>query len=742
MSGNTGQRALHNARLRKQRQADASVIFERALALHQSGSIGEAQALYRQILQQVPNHFGALQFLGVSESQSGRYEEADRLLRQAVLLDPRSAAVLSNRGVVLHELGRLDEALASFNRALAIEPNLPDAFDNRGNVLFDLERYDEALASHDSAIARRPDYAEAFNNRANALRALERFDEALASCDRAIALNPGYAKAFNNRGSALFNLGRLDEAVASYDRALGIEPSYSDAWCNRGEVLTALERFDEALASHDRALAIKADLVPAWLGRANILRTDRVAEAFGACERALAVEPDSPKALTMFGLCYANLGDAANAIACFDRVLAIKPDHADAISNKIFLLDFDESSSFERHQAIRAYWWEQIGADIAIRSQLPHGNDRDPTRRIVLGYVSSDFRRHSAAFAFRPVLMGHDKMRFEVICYSCSPIEDDFTRDFQQNADAWRRAWQLSDDQLADRIRADKVDILIDLSGHTAGHRLRTFARKPAPIQITAWGHGTGTGLPTIDYLFSDPILIPAAVRHLFAEGIFDLPCCLTIEPPPPELRCSEPPVLSKGHVTYGVFNRAKKISDGAIEIWARILDSDTRARLLIKDKEVDDQSVQLMLRDKFGRRGVPADRIDFLGSTPWVEHLAAYANVDLCLDPFPQNGGISTWEALHMGVPVVARLGDGLPARISGAILSSIGMGEWVAATDDGYAEIALKYASMPDRLRTIRHELPARIAKSASSNPAAYTRAVEQAYRTMWEDYCSRAT
>jgi predicted O-linked N-acetylglucosamine transferase (SPINDLY family) len=240
----------------------------------------------------------------------------------------------------------------------------------------------------------------------------------------------------------------------------------------------------------------------------------------------------------------------------------------------------------------------------------------------------------------------------------------------------------------------------------------------------------------------SDPVLIPSAVRHLFAEKIHDLPCCLTIDPPPPELRCSEPPSLAKGHVTYGVFNRAKKFSDSAVAIWARILRSDVRARLLIKDKDVDDQSVQLALREKFASHGVSADRIDILGSTPWVEHLAAYANVDLCLDPFPQNGGVSTWEALHMGVPVVARLGDGLPGRISGAILTSIGMSEWVAGSDDEYAEIALKNASRPDRLRTIRHELPGRIATSASGNPAAYTRAVEQAYRTMWEDYCGRAT
>jgi predicted O-linked N-acetylglucosamine transferase (SPINDLY family) len=743
MSTNASQRALPDASLRNQHEADARSMFDRARAFHRAGSLADAQVLYKQILQIFPDHVITLQLLGVSESQSGRHEEADRLLKRALVLDPRSAVLHSDRGAVLRELKRLDEALASCDQALELDPNFAQAFANRGNVLCDLGRYEEAVASHDQAIALKPDYPEAFSNRSNALRALSRPNEALASCERAIALRPSYAEAIHNRATALYDLRRYEEAVASHDAALSIKPDCGDIWSSRGDALYLLERYDEALANFDKAVAINPDLATAWLGRANILiRTNRSVEAIAACNKALDISSNNARALTQLGQCYASQSDTEQAVACFDRALAINPEDETAISSKIFTLDFDGTVGFAEQQAARARWWQQIGSRIAARSQLHHDNDRDPDRRIVLGYVSGDFKHHSAAFGASPVLNNHDKTQFEVVCYSCTPIEDHVTRYFQGMATSWRNASQWSNQRLIDQIRADKVDILIDLSGHSAQNRLHVFACKPTPIQVTAWGHSTGTGIPTIDYLFSDPVTIPAPVRHLFAEKIYDLPCLIIIDPPPSELVSAEPPPLSKGHMTYGVFNRIDKISDAAVSLWARILQADLKARLLIKHRAVDDPSVRVMLRERFGRHGVSSDRIDLMGSTPRAEHVAAFQQVDICLDTFPQTGGVSTWESLHAGVPVVAKMGNGVASRLSGAILSAIGMTEWIAADDDAYVDMALKYASMPDRLRTIRHELPARIAASSGCDPVGYAKAVETAYRTMWKDYCERTT
>jgi predicted O-linked N-acetylglucosamine transferase (SPINDLY family) len=422
-----------------------------------------------------------------------------------------------------------------------------------------------------------------------------------------------------------------------------------------------------------------------------------------------------------------------SAISCLDQSLAIDPDDEVTISKRVFFLDFIADADFAAHQAARSLWWSRVGAKIAAEPR--HDNEFDPNKRIVLGYVSADFKQHSAAFTYRPVLKHCDRLQFEVICYSSSPVEDEVTASFRHMADRWRDVRLWSDDQLALCIRNDRVDILIDLSGHTEGNRLGVFARKPAPIQVTAWGHATGTGLPTMDYLFSDPVMIPQEVRHLFAEQIYDLPCAIIIEPPAAE-RELEPPVTSNGYVTYGVFNRVSKISDAAIALWARILQSDRTARLMIKDAGIDIETVRGTLRQKFLARGIEQDRLQLVGATNREQHLAAYGSVDICLDTFPHGGGVSSWEALHMGVPIVTKIGNALPKRVAGTIMLAVGLVDWVASDDDEYVDIALR--SRPDRLRAIRRELPDRIA--ARCGPIAYTNAVEQAYRTIWKKRCER--
>jgi predicted O-linked N-acetylglucosamine transferase (SPINDLY family) len=715
---------------------DVAGMFAHALAYHQLGLLAEAEAGYRQVLKKTPNHFYALHLLGMFEQQNGNSETAARLLRRALLVDPQSAAVHSDLSTVLIVLRRLDEALACCDNAIALKADFANAHYNRGTVLLGLRRFVEAVVSFDKAIATDPQHADALNNRGNALHELGSFADAIASYDRALTLKPGHVTALFNRGAAFKDSRQMEEAIADFDRALALAPNHTGAWTNRGGALLALQRGDEALSSYDRALSIDPKLPEAWLGRANLLLLSSWAsEALVACQTALAIKPDSAQGLILTGQCHLAQGDAEAAVSWFDRALAIKPDDEVALSNRIYTLDFSEEADFARHQAARSEWWRRIGSKISAQHPPQHDNDCDPARRIVLGYVSAEFRQRSAAYAFRPVLENHDKTRFEVICYSGTPTEDAVTDSFRQVADRWRNVLQWSDDELVDCIRADKVDILIDLSGHSDGNRLRMFARKPAPIQVTAWGHATGTGLPTIDYLFSDPVAIPAEVRHLFAEQIQDLPCLIIVEPPPAELRCSEPPVTSNGYLTYGVLNRISKISDDAIAVWARILQSDVTSRLLIKDKLLDDASIQRLLLERFARHGIAPARISFEGSTSREGHLAAHQRVDICLDPFPQGGGVTTFEALYMGVPVVAKLGSGVTSRLAGAILSSAGMSDWVAADDDEYVEIALK--STPERLRTIRRELPSLIEQRCS--PAEYTGAVEQAYRTMWQKYCA---
>jgi predicted O-linked N-acetylglucosamine transferase (SPINDLY family) len=326
------------------------------------------------------------------------------------------------------------------------------------------------------------------------------------------------------------------------------------------------------------------------------------------------------------------------------------------------------------------------------------------------------------------------------VCYSCAAVEDGVTHQFGRAADRWRDAAQWSDDRLTAQIREDAIDILVDLSGHTKGHRLRVFARKPAPVQVHGWGHVAPPGLPTLDYVFADPVAIPAEVRHLFCEAIYDLPCMLTLEPLPPDVVHAAPPALANGFVTFGMFNRIDKISDVAIGVWSRILAHLPHARLLIKHSALDDPLVGETLRQRFARQGAPAARIDFLGATPRAEHLSAFNRIDICLDPFPHNGGISTFEALQMGVPVIAKCGSTVSSRSSAAILAAIGMPDWIAASDEDYVHLAVDRASRSAELPDLRRQLPDRVADSAAGNTARYAEAVEDGYRAMWRAYCER--
>jgi len=717
---------------------DVAELFAQASAFHRAGDLAQAQAGYIEVLKNHPDHFDALHMLGVSEHQSGHPQSAERLLRRCLLVDPQSAATRFALGVILSSLQRHDEALACYDDLIGLTPDFVDAHLKRGLLLSQLGRFAEAITSYDNAIAIDPRHPDALINKGEALHYLGRFDDAIACYDQMLAVQPNHFAALVDRGCALKDLGRGNEAIAQFNLALTRAPDNTTILINRGETRLSLKQNAGALEDFDRVISINPRLAMGWLGRANVLMLGKqVSEALDACQRAVAIEPNSTKALTQIGQCHALMGNAEAAVSFFDRALAIKPDDDIALQSRIFSLDFG-SGDYALHQAARSEWWRRIGPGISSKHPPHHDNKRDPGRRIVLGYVSGDFRYHSSARVFRPVLQNHDKSQFEVICYSNSPTQDDVTESFRQIADRWRDVVQWSDDRLAECIRADKVDILIDLSGHTRGNRLRVFARKPAPIQVSAWGHGSGTGMPTMDYLFTDPVSVPREVCDLFAEQVCHLPCSIIIEPPPLELRAAEPPATSNGYVTYGVFTRASRLSDAAIELWARILRSDVTSRLIVKDRLLDDVSIQTRLKENLGAHGVTPDRVSLMGATSRDEHLAAYRHVDIGLDPIPHGGGVSTWESLYMGVPVVTKMGDSLSSRIGGAIMSAIDMGDWIAGNEDEYVDIALR--SAPDRLKAIRNQLPDLIA--ARCSPASYTRAAEAAYRAMWEKYCGGPT
>ncbi|MBR0720807.1 tetratricopeptide repeat protein [Bradyrhizobium manausense] len=734
-----GSRAFQNARLQKKFKKDADAALAVAHQAFANGRLADVETLCRRILEVLPDHFDTLHLLGVCLSNDRkRLEEAEQVLRAAIAVSPRAANVYCDLGTVLFDLKRYEDARACQEKGIALNPNFPMALTNLGNTLMHLALPLEALELHERAIRLKPDYADAYCNRGMVELRIGNFEQAAQSFERALAFQPKHQEAMAGRGIALLELRNYSAAEMALNAALALKPANAKVLAHRGRLHLQLRHLDQANADVDAALALMPTLELALRTKAAVsLMLHNATQAMAASKKLLELNPKSMIAINLMGACFASHGDIETAIEHYDRALEIYPAYSDAITNKIFALDFLPGADFAMLQDARKSWWDAIGSVHARRSLAPR--QRDPERRLVVGYVSGDFRRHSAAFIFMPVLRHRDRADFEIVCYSNSPLQDEMTDEFRSFADRWVDAVSLTDDELADRIEADRVDILVDLSGHSSGNRLGAFARKPAPIQVSAWGAPTGTGLKTMDYVFADPVAIPEAARPEFAEKIHDLPCMLTMSEPAPGLYRPDLPMLRNGYVTFGSFNRIDKISKEVLPAWSRLLRELPGSKLVIKHRALDDTGLRDSLIARFGEHGVSPESVVCLGASGRDEHLAEYARIDISLDPFPQNGGAGTWESLHMGVPVIAKLGQTTSGRAAGGILRAIGLDDWVAEDDETYIAIAKRFAGDPAALATLRQELPARIAASAAGNGATYTRYVEAAYRQFWREYCA---
>ena len=715
---------------------------EIAIQHHQAGRLAEAEAIYRQILAHDPRQSDALHLLGVIAHQVGRNDLAVDLIRQAIELSPNVPEFHSNLGEAYRKLGALDSAVAAYRRAIAIKPDYAEAQINIGVALSDQGRMSEAIAAYRKAIEVRPNYAEAHNNLGAALAQEGQIDEAIATYRRAIEIKPDYAEAHNNLGDALRRKCRFDEAIASCRTALALKPGLAEGHNNLGNALKENGQLEEAIAAYRRAIELKPDLAESHNNLGFTLRDQgRLDEAIAASRQAIQLRPDYAEAHNNIGTMLKERGQLEEAVAAYRRAGQIRPDYVIAHSNLLlglhYLPDLDAPSLFQEHRL-----WDQIHAQPLARLIAPHGNDPNPERRLRVGYVSPDFREHSVTYFIENLLAGHDPDWVEAFCFSDVVRADPTTARLQQYAQHWRDITTMSDSQIAEMIRRDQIDILVDLAGHTAHNRLLVFARKPAPIQVTWLGYPNTTGMSAMDYRLTDAYADPpGTTEHLHSERLVRLPETFACFRPAEDSPAVGPlPAIERGYVTFASLHTQAKLNERVLAWWAGILRQVPDSRVLMVATGLDEISRQRSLIDFFGGKGVGPERLEFRGRQSLQQYLAIHNEVDVLLDTHPFTSHTISCHALWNGVPVVTLAGDRHYSRMVTSVLLNLSLPELIAQTPDEYVRIAGELAGNLPRLAELRSTLRERMQASPLTDGPRFTRHVEQAYREMWRAWCAK--
>ncbi|MBI3897335.1 MAG: tetratricopeptide repeat protein [Gammaproteobacteria bacterium] len=663
---------------------------------------------------------------------AGELEEAVISYRRAVELKPGLIEAHGNLGVALQALGRLEEAAESFRRVLSLDPRLADTHYNLGEVLRMQGKLEESSRSYEQALLHRRDFGEAYNGLGMVLQERGEMEMAVGNYRKAIAAGPRIAESHYNLGRALQISGLLGEATAAFRKALAIKPAYAEAYNNLGSVFLDQGRLEEAITHYRKALVINPRLVGAYYSLGDVLRMQgRWDESIASYRQAILME-----AYIHIGNIFQEQSRQDEAIASYRAALAIKPDCVEAYSNLLMAMQYTSAYSPSEKFAEHLRFAEKFEAP--LKPFWPaHQNVRDPSKRLKIGYVSGDFFKHSMGYFIEPILASHDRSQVEVFCYYNNTLHDSGTDRIIAVTDHWMPCVKLSDEQLAEQIHSDGIDILVDLSGHTALNRLLTFARKPAPIQVTWMGYSDTTGLAAMDYLITDIYLNPPEMTEkFFSEKLLRLPRYRTFQPAAESPPVNELPALSNGHFTLACLNNLVKINQEAVHLWAQILVALPHARIVLGN--ATSAATRERLIGMFAQEGISSERLVLHPKKSLVDYLALHHQIDLALDTIPFGGGTSSFHSLWMGVPVINLAGHDANSRTGVEIMAGIGLPEFVAESEGEYVARTLEFARDLPRLNQIRLSLRERMAEQGATDPARMTRGLELAFRNIWETWC----
>ncbi len=647
-------------------------------------------------------------FLGNAQAFTQQLEKNYFYLWEALRL--RSLEEHIQAGDASKQSGDLETAIQHYIAATNIDPLLAEVHSEIGFLLYHQGRVDQAIVSLNTSTSIKPECAETFLCLGFCYWAKQNIAKAIEAFNQVLQLNSNCAKAYNALGVILFKhtTNNHEEAIFCYQRAIEIEPNSSPYYNNLGITFSGLGRYTEAINCYQKSLTLDNTL---------------------------------PEAHSNLGNALLDQGRFQEAAMAFRMALQLKPDFLYNHSNLLRSLIYDPEISAQAVLSEHKNWTNQQANNIPAKHD-GYPNLPDPKRRLKIGYFSPDLRRHSVAYFLEALLLNHDRREVEVICFAEVLKPDQKTEELRKITDDWHFTHGLSDQEFIQKVQENKIDIFVDLAGHTADHRLLVFAHKPAPIQITYLGYPATTGLSQIDYRLTDHWADPPDQEVFHTEKLVRIESgFLCYLPPDHAPEVESPPVFANNFITFGSFNNLPKINERVVALWSRILLAVPHSRLLLKSHSLGDIGTQERYYGLFTQNGIAPDRLIFYGPLlDNVKHLELYNQVDIALDPFPYNGTTTTCEALWMGVPVITLAGQNHVSRVGVSLLSQLNLQDFIATSKSEYVDLAVKLAENPEQLLDFRSSIRFWMAASSLCDGEAFARQLEDVYRQLWQEWCAR--